>query len=333
MRRTMTITLGVGLLLLIGISAAIITIILPTNSDEVLIRVNRGDNAGSIAAKLNAAGIIRSEMVFKVLARLTHADRDLKPGIYTFGGKVSLIDTVRRLQGGQSQTVGVTIPEGWSLYRTLHRIEKSGVISYDSLFAVATDPVLVKQITGLELPSLEGYLYPETYRFEPGMTAKEILQLQTDELFKRLDKAGIKARSDSTFYRKLVLASIVEIESVHEDERATVAGVYANRLAKGMRLEACPTVDYILEKQGVHREVLSLADVNIQSPYNTYRNAGLPPGPICNPSVGSIIAAYNPAKHDYYFFQADRKGRNVFSRTYDEHLRKMAGLPKRVETK
>lgn len=333
MRRSLMITLGIGLILLIGLSSVLLTIIVPTNSDEVLIRVNRGDNAGSIAQKLRHAGVIRSELVFRALARLSKADRDLKPGIYTFGGRVSLLDTFKRLQGGQSETVGITIPEGWSLYRTLHRIEKSGLISYDSLYAVATDPAFVMEITGLKLPSLEGYLYPETYRFEPGMTAREILKLQTDELFKRLDKAGIKAKADSTFYRKLVLASIVEIESGTADERPVVAGVYQNRLAKGMRLEACPTVDYILEQKGIHREVLTLDDVNIASPYNTYRNAGLPPGPICNPSIGSILAAYSPAKHDYFFFQADRKGRNVFSRTYDEHLRKMDKLPKRVETK
>ncbi|HNX38543.1 MAG TPA: endolytic transglycosylase MltG [Candidatus Cloacimonadota bacterium] len=333
MKRTQIIAGAILLILALGITAVALTIIIPKTSDEVLIRVDRGDNAATIAGKLHRAGVIRSELIFRALAKLSGADKELKTGLYTFGGKVNLMDTVRRLRGGKSERLTVTIPEGWSLYRTLHRIARSGLIGYDSLYAQATEPGFVKEITGLELPSLEGYLYPETYRFEPGMSAREVLKLQTDEFFRRLDSAGINAKADSTFYRKLVLASIIESESMYEDERGTVAGVYMNRLEQGMRLEACPTVDYILEKQGIHREVLTLDDVNIASPYNTYRNGGLPPGPICNPSLSSIQAAYNPVKHDYLFFQADRKGRNVFSRTYAEHLKKMAGLPKRVESK
>lgn len=331
MKRTHYIIIAIAVLVLIGASILAIKIYSPLATDEVLLKVAKGDNARVIAAKLAEAKLIRSELLFRVLAKFTGADRDLKAGTYKFGGKINLLQTVRVLRGGHSHAVSVTIPEGLSLYAVLHKIAKSGLVDYDSLQAIATDPIVIKRLTGMNPPSLEGFLYPETYRFELGMSAEEILQIQTREFFRRLDLAGIKAVADSSFYSKLILASIVETESMFEDERSTVAGVYYNRLTDGMKLEACPTVDYILEKKGIHREVLSYADIAIDSPYNTYLKFGLPPTPICNPSISSIQAAYNPQKHEYFFFQADRKGRNVFSRTFGEHSQKMANLPMRVE--
>ncbi|HRY84651.1 MAG TPA: endolytic transglycosylase MltG [Candidatus Cloacimonadota bacterium] len=331
MNRIHYIIIGALALLLLICGFLGLKIFSPLNTDEVLLRVERGDNAGVIASKLSDAGLIRSPRLFRLLAKITGADRKLKAGVYKFGGKINLLRTVQRLQGGHSHSLSLTIPEGLSLYAVLHKISKSGLADYDSLAAVANDPVVIKRLTGMDLPSLEGFLYPETYRIELGTSPEDILKIQTTEFFKILTSAGIKAQADSSFYSKLILASIVESESMYEDERVTVAGVYYNRLADGMKLEACPTVDYVLEQQGIHREVLSLADIAIDSPYNTYVNPGLPPTPICNPSISSIQAAYAPQKHDYFFFQADRKGRNVFSRTYREHLQKMADLPSRVE--
>lgn len=307
------------------------TVFVKHQSDEMLLEIRPGDSAATIGAKLQAAGVIPNGRYFALLARITGDDRDLKTGAYKFGGKVNLLETVHMLRAGNSEAISITFPEGWSMYRTLKRIDRSGLVSFDSLMAVATDPVVVKTLTGLDLPSLEGFLYPETYRFELGMSPYQILEIQTKEFFTRLAKAGIDAKADSSFYDKVKLASIVESESMYEDERATVAGVYMNRLAKGMKLEACPTVDYFLEKQGIKREVLLISDVNTPNPYNTYLNLGLPPTPICNPSISSIVAVYNPERHNYLFFQADRQGRNVFSVTYREHLRKMKNLPSRVQ--
>lgn len=331
MNRTHYLLLALGLLLLLAGGFLGFKLFSPVSSDEVLFRVRPGDSASVIAGKLSEAGLIRSRQLFKVLAKVTGADRKLKAGVYKFGGRINLIQTVKRLQGGHSHALSLTLQEGLSLYAVLHKIAKAGLADYDSLAAVAADPLVIRRLTGMDLPSLEGFLYPETYRFELGMAPEAILKVQTTEFFKRLQQAGIDAMADSSFYSKLILASIVESESMYEDERSAVAGVYYNRLADGMKLEACPTVDYVLEKQGIKREVLSLADIAIESPYNTYLNSGLPPTPICNPSISSIQAVYTPQKHDYFFFQADRKGRNVFSRTFKEHLQKMGDLPARVE--
>lgn len=306
-------------------------ILIPVRSDEIILRVSQGDNARSIAQDLSEAGIIRDSRFFLLVARFRGVDRQLKAGSYNFGGDANLLETVNRLLEGSSIAVNVTIPEGLSLYKTLLKIAHSGITSYDSLYTAATDPGLVRRLTGKDLPSLEGFLYPETYRFELGMTAEDILEIQVAEFYKRMQQAGIAAQADSSFYSKLILASIVEAETIYEDERPTVAGVYLNRLKKNMRLESCPTVDYFLEKQGVHREILLIRDINTPDPYNTYLNAGLPPTPICNPSLSSIQSVYQPEQHNYLFFQADRQGRNVFSVTFAEHRRKMAQLPRRFE--
>lgn len=317
-------------LLLIGSGAwALVHVYSPRQTDEIILRVLPGETARGIANKLHEAGIISGVNSFLILARLQGVDRDLKAGTYTFGGKENLLNTVQRLRIGSSVSVNVTLPEGLSLYKTLLKIEKSGLISYDSLYAVATDPIVVKRLTGFDAPSLEGFLYPETYRFDLGMSAERILSIQTEEFFARCKAAGIDPSSDEDFYEKLKLASIVENESMYIDERPDVAGVYHNRLNRGMKLEACPTVDYILEKDGIKREILLFSDLEIDSPYNTYMYPGLPPTPICNPSISSIQAVYQPSQHNYLFFQADREGRNVFSVTFGEHRRKMANLPRR----
>lgn len=319
------------LLVLLFLGYIAYQVFVPTNSDEIILKVNQGDNAPGIARDLHKAGIIRDSNFFLLLARLKGVDRMLKAGTYNFGGRANLLQTVDRLLEGSSIAVNVTLPEGLSLYKTLLKIAHSGIMPYDSLYAAATEPGLVERLTGRSLPSLEGFLYPETYRFELGMTAEDILEIQVAEFFKRMASAEIDARADSTFYDKLILASIVEAETIYEDERPTVAGVYLNRLKKNMRLESCPTVDYFLEKEGIHREILLTRDINTPSPYNTYLNAGLPPTPICNPSLSSIQAVYQPEQHNYLFFQADRQGRNVFSVTFAEHRRKMAQLPRRFE--
>jgi len=306
-------------------------ILVPVSSDEIILRVSKGDNARSIARSLSEAGIIRDSRFFRLVARIKGVDRQLKAGSYNFGGEANLLETVNRLMEGSSISVNVTLPEGLSLYKTLLKIEHSGIMPYDSLYRAATNPELIRRLTGSDLPSLEGFLYPETYRFELGMTAEEILEIQVAEFYKRMQQGGIDAKADSSFYSKLILASIVEAETIYEDERPTVAGVYLNRLKKNMRLESCPTVDYFLEKQGIRREILLIRDINTPSPYNTYLNAGLPPTPICNPSLSSIQAVYQPEQHNYLFFQADRQGRNVFSVSFSEHRRKMAQLPRRFE--
>lgn len=317
-----SLTAFIGLLLA---AAAIVTLV-PHSSEERIVNIHPGDNARVIAGKLAKADIIRSETVFLLLTKLRKADRDLKIGSYIFGGRASLWQTVSRLQEGKSEAITITFPEGLSLFKTFKKIDRSGLMPFDSLMAAAKDAALVKRLTGLDVPSLEGFLYPETYSFSIALSADSILATQTTEFFKRLQAEGIDPSAIPDFYSKLILASIVEKEAGPESEREVIAGVFMNRIRIGMRLQSCPTVDYIMEPKGIKRSVLTYNDTQLPSPYNTYINAGLPPTPIANPSVASIKAVLNPKASNYLYFFADRKGKNIFSQSYEEHLRKQRGL-------
>jgi len=295
-------------------------------STERIVRVNNGDSARTIGTKLQKAGIINSATAFRTLTKLRKADKDLKPGTYIFGGRTNLWQTVSKLRDGSSQNIRITFPEGLSLHKTLQRIEASRLADYQSLYAAATDTSTVRKLTGLKLASLEGFLYPETYLFPISSSPDSILSIMSQEFFRRLRRQKIVIEDSEAFYRSLILASIVEKEAGRAEEREIIAGVFRNRMRLAMPLQSCPTVDYVLEKRGIRREVLRNADTSIPSPYNTYMNQGLPPTPICNPRIESIVAALNPAKHSYLYFFSNRQGQNVFSKNYEEHQRLQRSL-------
>lgn len=317
-------------LLLLLVIILLWQLFVPRRSEQMAVRIKSGDNAASIGRQLREHGIIRSSTLFRLMASLRGTDRRLIAGTYALGGYHSLWQTLAMLERGNVSAVKVTFPEGLSLFKTLQRIERSGLAGYDELQALALDTLFVQELTGFPARTLEGWLYPETYFFPLDIAPREILSLMTQQFFSQVRAAGIDPARTEDFYQRLILASIVEKESGFEDERPLVASVLINRLQAGMRLESCPTVDYVLERQGVKKPVLSRDDTQIRSPYNTYLNFGLPPGPICNPSVSALKAAMNPARTDYFYFVADRKGRNDFSATAEEHLRKAAAY-KRAE--
>jgi UPF0755 protein len=295
----------------------------PLGSEPLLLKVTAGDNAASIAKKLKDNGIIRSTFLFRLLAKIRGTDRRLMAGTYELEGNYSLSKTLSLFETGRFAYVTITFPEGLTLTKTLDLIAEKELATHDELHAASKDTALVRELTGFRVSSLEGFLYPETYKFDVNLNARKILEIMTSQFFSELHKAGIDPRQTQDFYSRLILASIVEKESAHPDEREIIAGVMQNRINIGMRLESCSTVDYILEKQGVKRKVLTHADIAIDSPYNTYVYYGLPPGPICNPSLPSIQAALNPADTNYLYFVADRQGRNDFSETSREHFNKI----------
>jgi UPF0755 protein len=261
-------------------------------------------------------------MWFDVLARLNKFDRQLKAGRYVFGGNVNLWQTIHRIRDGKSSLIHLTIPEGFSLHKTLKRMERSGIGSYDSLMALATNPSIVKSLTGYNWKTLEGLLYPETYTFDVELMPEQIFSLMIKQFYKKLSETGISITDDKDFYNKLIIASIVEKEAVLESEKPMIAGVFLNRLRKGIRLESCPTVDYVLELKGIKKKQLSYEDLEMESAFNTYKLSGLPPNPICNPSVYTLQAVLNPEVTEYMYFFADFDGRNIFSKTYKEHINK-----------
>jgi len=313
-------------LALVGLGFATHELFGARHSMERIVRVDAGDSAETIGIKLEHAGIIQNASAFRLLAKLRGTDRNLKTGTYIFGGHSSLWSAVSRLQQGESQSIKITFPEGLSMHKTFKRIEASGLATYPDLQAAATDTALVRRLTGMQLQSLEGFLYPETYLFPVNSPVDSILSMMTGEFFRKMARAGIEIGQQDDFYNTLILASIVEKEAGNAEERPIIAGVFERRLRLGMALQSCPTVDYILEKRGIRREVLTTHDTQIPSPYNTYQNPGLPPTPISNPQVGSILAALDPVQHNYLYFFADKHGNNVFTTSYEEHQRRQLQL-------
>ena len=316
------IRLGIIILILVLIGSGITLAILytPVRTDSIILTIDSGDSARVIAQKLHSLGIIRSPFIFLELVRISGSDRFLKKGTYVFEGRISLMGTIRILKEGRSQSISITIPEGFSMYRALQRIDRSGLATFDELYRVATDTAFVRRATGFPVKSLEGFLYPETYRFEIGQSPERILEQQVRHFFDRVRQAGLAIDDQDSFYKTMILASIVEKEAVYADEKPVIAGVFLNRLRYGMNLASCPTVDYILERRGIRRAVLTYQDTSIKNPYNTYVYTGLPPTPICNPTIPSIDAVLNPQSHSYLYFFADNKGRNIFSSTYADHI-------------
>ncbi len=320
-RRTLII---IGVLVFFIIGYQVFSILIPAHASETIVTIKSGETATQIGEYLAEKGIIRSAFWFKVLARITHSDRYLKPGKFVFGGYTNLFQTLEKIRSGKSLTLTITIPEGLSTYKTFQILARSGIATFAEFEKLNSDSIFIRTQTGQSYTSLEGFLYPETYKFSSTVTADSVLAEMVEEFKHKTESifAESTLQSSQSMYQTLILASIVENEAVVQNEKPLIASVYLNRLQKSMKLESCPTVGYLLEKQGIHREYLLYKDLEIPSPYNTYINPGLPPTPICSPTDSSIKAILNPARTSYLFFFADRKGNNIFSNSYAEHLQK-----------
>jgi UPF0755 protein len=260
--------------------------------------------------------LVRSASGFAWLARVSGAHHALRAGAYTLSSDAWAWEQLRAVTGGQLETVSVTIPEGLSLRETASLLEGHGVVRADDLIEAAHAPALLKKYD-LPTPTAEGWLFPDTYVFAKGISAREVADAMVRQFFLRVRELPAVSRDELA--RKVILGSIIEREARDPEELKRIAGVFHNRLERNMRLESCATVQYVL---GVRKDRLTLADVRQPSPYNTYLNGGLPPGPIASPSLEALRAAFFPEPHELLFFFArdDGSHRHVFSRTYDEHL-------------
>ena len=287
-----------------------------------------GSSLQAVADTLVAHGVIAHPAWFRLLARARRSDRRLQAGIYEFLRGERAWDVINALVEGRGKLVRFTLPEGLNIREAASAAQQELGIPADSFLAAARDTALVDG-AGLDAPSLEGFLYPETYLVPPTVTASDLVAILaraaaaawTPARDARLDSLGM------TRLEAVTLASIVEGEARAEEERAVIAAVYHNRLKLGMALQADPTVAYGIEvKTGVRKSRLYQRDYQFPSPYNTYLHPGLPPGPINSPGAASLEAVLYPATVPYLFFVAGPDGRHVFSRTYREHLRAIRGL-------
>ena len=269
---------------------------------------------------LESAGVIRSAAAWGYLAR--HST--IHPGVYDLSPTERPAVILRHLVRGEVAHIRVTFPEGFTVRQIAHRLARvKAIADEDAFYRLATTQGTTFQAS-FPLPAhLEGYLYPDTYRFPVGATDAEIIQ-QMVSTFDRVIAAPHEAEarvSGRSLADTVNIAAMVEREAETDADRAPIAGVIVNRLARRMRLEIDATVQYA---QGVHKTRLFFRDLKIQSPYNTYLVPGLPIGPICNPGRASIIAALHPTPSDYLFYVARPDGSHIFARTFAEHQHNIA---------
>jgi UPF0755 protein len=289
-------------------------------SSEKTFYVSRGQAFSTIVDSLASQRIIRDKGLFVFVAKLHGGISRLQVGKYLFRSGVSNSDIFLAIRSGHGGVpITVAIPEGLTARAQARLLNRLLGIDSSKYMRLVTDESYV-QALGVDANSLEGYLFPETYVFTWQQEEREIVKKLVDQ-FRHFYTDSLRERERElgwTTAQVLTLASIVEGESRLKDERPVIAGVYRNRLRKGMLLEADPTIQYVLE-EGPRR--LMYSDLKMDSPYNTYRYKGLPPGPINNPGLASVLAALYPTEHDFYFFVANGRGGHWFSTTFDEHKR------------
>ncbi|MCF7911978.1 MAG: endolytic transglycosylase MltG [Candidatus Cloacimonetes bacterium] len=320
---------GVIILILI-FSILFMTIISYFRSYEIeerIINIKEGSNAQQIANILHNNGIIQSRFLFNVYVRLHKIDKHLSYGKYLFRGNLNLKEVSEILTSAKIVLRPVTIPEGLSLRKTCRILANSGFGSYKNFLNVCKDSVFASRLVGFPVRSLEGFLFPETYQIADEASVEYIINVIVSEYFRQTADLDYST-APLDMYSSLILASIIERESNYLKEMPMVAGVYLNRLEDNHKLQADPTVAYILDEQGKRRKKIYYNDLKIDSPYNTYKYTGLPPTPICSPGKAAIKSAIMPQQTDNYFFFASSGGRHEFSRTYREHLRKQNELKK-----
>lgn len=287
----------------------------------VRVTIPEGSGMSAASDSLGARGVIRWPAGFRLYARMRGQERSLKPGVYELRQGSGWGAALDKLVSGDVVKVRVAIPEGWTARQIAARLAEVTRTPLDSVLAMVADTGAARtwSVPG---PTLEGYLYPATYEFALGTPPRRMVRAMVDR-YRKAWTPAMRARADSLGMSErdvVALASIVEKEAKVWTERDTISAVYHNRLRIGMRLQADPTVQYAL---GAHQSRLLYSHIDdvADNPYNTYRRAGLPPGPIASPSRGSIEAALKPAKVDYLYFVARPNGTHVFTRSLAEHNR------------
>jgi UPF0755 protein len=280
-------------------------------------------HASQIITLLDEEGIIANPTLFHIIVKIEGAEQSLKAGSYLLSAHMTPLDIIEQLQTGRVQTERVVIPEGFEIRQIAEVLATKNLADRDRFIELASDVALVYgENSPLDLPlaTLEGYLYPDTYLFHEGQTEEDLIRQMVARFIAvtETDITPLLEGSEFTLHEVVTLASIVEREIAVDHERPVVASVYLNRLAINMPLQADPTVRYVTTED---RPQVLYRDLEIDSPYNTYRYGGLPPGPIASPGLASMLAVLNPAETEYYFFVSRRDGTHEFTQTYNEHLR------------
>lgn len=279
---------------------------------QKIINIPSGTNAKEIVHILEKNEIIRkNNYLFIILIKLSKLEDKLKFGEYNLSPSLNMLQILNKLARGEIVVYKITIPEGYTSIQIAELLDKKEIVEKESFLK------LVKYGE----KSWEGYLFPDTYEVPKKYGAENMFKLMLsnfeqvavdNKLINKAEQTGF------TMDEIIILASIIEKEAKFAEEKRQISSVFHNRLKSGMKLQSCATIQYILGKP---KEKLEESDLEIESPYNTYLYKGLPPDPICNPGIDSIIAALEPANEDYLYFVLGDNGRHIFSKTYEEHLK------------
>jgi len=290
------------------------------DSSAVFVDIAPGTGTRAISAQLEQAGVIRSRYAFELL-RLLKAGR-LVAGEYRFNQPATAMDVYGRLRRGDVYTVALTIPEGYNIFDIAQAVAAAGLGDRDAVLAAERSQTALIADLSPGAPSLEGFLFPDTYRFTRHSTPVQIVSAMVRRFRKEAATLNL-ASSGRSVADTVTLASLVEKEVAQSSERPLVAGVFVNRLAHNIPLATDPSVIYAALLEQRYRGTIYRSDLEAESPYNTYRHAGLPPGPICNPGIAALKAAIEPAHTDYLYFVADAQGHSRFSATLEQHAQQV----------
>jgi UPF0755 protein len=313
---------GIFVLAVLAVAAAGSMILTPFGpSGETLVQIAPGSSTMRVARQLEEAGVLRSRYEFYVLRWLKRGV--LKAGAYKFDHPAPATEIYSRIVRGDVYTIALTVPEGANIFDIAARVEQAGLGRKGDFLQAAADRTSLVADLDPGAKSLEGYLFPDTYRFSPPVSAEQMVAAMVRQFRVAAEQIGLR----ENVHEVVTLASLVEHETALEAERPLVASVYANRLEKKMPLAADPSIIYGLQLQGRYRGTIYESDLQSNMAYNTYRHAGLPPGPIASPGLPSLKAALHPAQTNYLYFVAagnNPQGHSLFSATLNEQIRNVA---------
>ncbi|MDQ3019593.1 MAG: endolytic transglycosylase MltG [Bacteroidota bacterium] len=306
-------------------------------NEEKKFTVEPGKNLDDIILKLKKEDIISNPILFKLAVKLSGKENQIISNSYLFKNGMSNSELIENLTNKNlTQSLRITIPPGYSLKQISNLVQKKLSLSKEKFLEESASDSLIN-ILGLsgQVKNLEGFLFPDTYDVSPAISEKNLVLLLFNEFRKKVFAnkkilSGIEEQK-TTLLKTITLASIIEGETNIDSEKPVIAGVYLNRIEKGMRLEADPTIQYILPDGPKSR--LLYEDLKINSPYNTYLIKGLPPGPINNPGIAAIEAAVDPVKHKYLFFVATGNGGHKFTENFEQHLQAVKEYRNKIKNK
>ncbi|WP_196594936.1 endolytic transglycosylase MltG [Pectinatus sottacetonis] len=298
-------------------------------ASTVVIEIKPGMQTVQIASLLKDKGIIYHDIYFRVLANIEGLDKELKVGRYVLHKNMTDSEVMQLLiSGPRVSIVKITIPEGYTVEQIADLLAENGVVDRDKFLALAKTYVpydYMKNSNPYIRYAVEGYLFPDTYEFRIDSSAKYVMDVMTGQ-FNRKFNETLRNRAGNlglSVNSVVIMASLVEAEAKFNEDRPVIAQVFFNRLKINMPLQSDTTIQYAL----MHRKAsISIKDTKMDSPYNTYKHYGLPPGPVDNPGLASLKAVLYPEKNDYLYFVADSSGHNHYSHTYQEHLNKIKNL-------